>query len=54
VDLISHHETGSVITNYESQVEAAFAQCERLEIHHVKTGYVGMEPRVNRYDSDGR
>ena len=54
VDLISHHETGAVITNYESQVEAAFDQCERLGIHHVKTGYVGMEPRVNRYDAHGR
>ncbi len=54
VDLISHHETGSVITNYEAQVEAAYAQCERLGIHHVKSGYVGMEPRVNRYDADGK
>ena len=54
VDLISHHETGSIITNYEAQVEAAFAQCERLGIHHVKTGYVGMEPRVNRYDANGQ
>ena len=54
VDLISHHETGAVITNYEAQVEAAFAQCERLGIHHVKTGYVGMEPRVNRYDANGK
>ncbi len=54
VDLIAHHETGAVITNYEAQVEAAFAQCERLGIHHVKTGYVGMEPRVNRYDADGK
>ncbi len=54
VDLISHHETGSIITNYEAQVEEAFAQCERLGIHHVKTGYVGMEPRVNRYDANGQ
>jgi alpha-glucosidase len=54
VDLISHHETGAVITNYEAQVEAAFAQCERLGIHHVKSGYVGTEPRVNRYDANGR
>jgi alpha-glucosidase len=53
LDLIAHHETGAVITNYEAQVDAAFAQCERLGIHHVKTGYVGMEPRVNRYDADG-
>ena len=54
VDLISHHETGAVITNYEAQAEAAFALCERLGIHHVKTGYVGMEPRVNRYGETGR
>ena len=54
VDLISHHETGAIITNYEAQVEAAFAQCERLGIHHVKTGYVGMEPRVKRYDTNGQ
>jgi alpha-glucosidase len=54
VDLISHHETGAIITNYEAQVDAAFAQCERLGIHHVKTGYVGMEPRVNRYDTNGQ
>ncbi len=53
VDLIAHHETGAVITNYEAQVEAAFAECERLGIHHVKTGYVGMEPRVKRYDTNG-
>jgi alpha-glucosidase len=54
VDLISHHETGAIITNYEAQIEAAFAQCERLGIHHVKSGYVGMEPRVNRYDTNGQ
>ncbi len=54
VDLISHHETGAVITNYEAQVEAAFAQCERLGIHHLKTGYVGDEPRVKRYDANGQ
>lgn len=54
VDLIAHHETGAVITNYEAQMEAAFAQCQRLGIHHLKTGYVGTEPRVNRYDANGR
>lgn len=54
VDLISHHETGSIITNYEAQAEAAFAQLEKLGIHHLKTGYVGMEPRVNRYDANGK
>ncbi|NOS68567.1 MAG: glycoside hydrolase family 97 protein [Verrucomicrobia bacterium] len=54
VDLISHHETGSIITNYEAQAEAAFAQMEKLGIRHLKTGYVGMEPRVNRYDANGK
>lgn len=53
VDLIAHHETGAIITNYEAQVKDAFALCERLGIHHVKTGYVGMEPRVKRYDTNG-
>jgi alpha-glucosidase len=53
VGLIAHHETGAVIENYERQVEAAFAQCQRLGIHHVKSGYVGMEPRVIRRDADG-
>lgn len=54
VDLISHHETGSIITNYEAQAEAAFAQLEKLGIRHLKTGYVGIEPRVNRYDANGK
>ena len=54
IDLISHHETGSVIDNYERQMEAAYAQCERLGIHHVKSGYVGPDPRVKRYDADGK
>ncbi len=54
VDFIAHFETGAVITNFEAQADAAFAQCARLGIHHVKTGYVGMEPRVKRYDASGK
>ncbi len=54
IGLIAHHETGAVIENYERQVEAAFTQCQRLGIHHVKSGYVGMEPRVIRRDADGK
>lgn len=53
IDLISHHETGAIVDNYERQAEAAFAQCERLGIHHVKSGYVGDEPRVKRFDGKG-
>jgi alpha-glucosidase len=52
--LIGHHETGAIIDNYEHQAEAAFAQCERLGIHAVKTGYVGRNPAMNRYDADGK
>lgn len=54
VDLIAHHETGAIIDNYEKQAEAAYAQCERLGIHHVKSGYVGDEPRAKHYDADGK
>jgi len=53
VGLIAHHETGSIVENYERQAQAAFAQCQRLGIHHVKSGYVGMEPRVVRRGADG-
>jgi alpha-glucosidase len=40
VTLIGHHETSFGIDNYERQMEAAFALCERLGIKAVKTGYV--------------
>ena len=53
IDLISHHETGSIIDRYEQQMEAAYAQCERLGIRHIKSGYVGDDPRVKRYDDAG-
>lgn len=53
VGLIAHHETGAIVENYERQAMDAFAQCQRLGIHHVKSGYVGMEPRVVRQDADG-
>ncbi len=42
VAFIGHHETGGNIPQYEAQLEAAFALCERLGIHHVKTGYAGV------------
>lgn len=41
VDIIGHHETSSVVYKYDSLMDAAFAQCERLGIPAVKTGYVG-------------
>ena len=40
VRLIAHNETGGSATNYENQLEAAFALYQRLGIKSVKTGYV--------------
>jgi alpha-glucosidase len=42
VELIGHHETGGATQNYENQMEAAFALCQKNGIHCVKTGYVGQ------------
>ena len=41
VGLIAHNETSMGITNYERQLEDAFALYSRLGIDAVKTGYVG-------------
>lgn len=40
VMLIGHHETGGDVDNYESQIDSAFAFCQKYDIHVVKTGYV--------------
>ncbi|POY35008.1 alpha-glucosidase [Solitalea longa] len=45
VALISHHETGGNVANYESQLEDAFKLLEKNNIHAVKTGYVNK--RIN-------
>lgn len=39
--LILHHETGADIHGYEALVDSAFALCQELGIHAVKTGYAG-------------
>jgi alpha-glucosidase len=41
VIFISHHETGGNIPVYEKQMDSAFALCQRLNIHYLKTGYAG-------------
>jgi alpha-glucosidase len=41
VALIGHHETGADVTNYENQMDDAFAYYHNLGMHAVKTGYVG-------------
>lgn len=53
VRLIGHHETAAAITNYESQMEAAFALYQSLGINTVKTGYVGWGQSIRRYDEQG-
>ena len=40
VRLIGHHETGGAATNYENQLDSAFALYRRLGVNSVKTGYV--------------
>jgi alpha-glucosidase len=54
VKLIGHHETGAAVTNYESQMEAAFALYQSLGIDTVKTGYVGYGQGIQRYDEQGK
>lgn len=41
VQLIGHHETGGMTSNYENQMDSAFALYQRHGVHAVKTGYVG-------------
>ncbi|MEZ4887759.1 MAG: glycoside hydrolase family 97 protein [Chitinophagales bacterium] len=41
VELIMHHETSAAPRTYEQQLDTAFALMQSLDIHAVKTGYVG-------------
>ena len=54
IRLVGHHETGTQIDNYESQLDSAFAYCKRNRIRVVKTGYVNDgSQNIKRYDADG-
>ncbi len=53
VRLIGHHETSAAITNYENQMEDAFALYEANGIRAVKTGYVDDAGEMLRRDEDG-
>ena len=44
VSVISHHETGANIPNYERQLERTYRWLDSLGIHAVKTGYSGSLP----------
>ncbi len=41
VEIIMHHETSSTPRTYEQNIDTAFALMKHLDIHSVKTGYVG-------------
>lgn len=41
IELIMHHETASAPRAYEQQLDSAFSLMRDLDIHYVKTGYVG-------------
>ena len=55
IRLVGHHETGSQISNYESQLEQAFQYCKSNGIRVVKTGYVNDgSQNIKRLDKDGK
>lgn len=41
VDIIMHHETSSATSTYEQQMDTAYALMQSLDMHAVKSGYVG-------------
>lgn len=51
--LIGHHETSAAVSNYEDQLESAFALCRRMGINTVKTGYVGGGRGIKRRNKQG-
>jgi alpha-glucosidase len=51
VYLIGHHETSGAITNYEEQIEDAYALYQRLGIPAIKTGYVADGGEISRRDA---
>lgn len=50
VVLIGHHETGSNVTNYISQMDEAYDFYEKYGVPAVKTGYVGSIEGHYHYD----
>lgn len=41
VEIMMHHETSAAPRTYEQQLDTAYALMESLDLHSVKTGYVG-------------
>ena len=54
IRIVGHHETGTQIDNYESQLDSAFAYCQNRGIRVVKTGYVNDgSQNIKRFDENG-
>ena len=54
IRLVGHHETGTQIKNYESQLDDAFKYCQDHGIRVVKTGYVNDgSQNIKRIDHNG-
>jgi alpha-glucosidase len=53
VQLIGHHETAGAVTNYEAQMEDAFALYREHGVRVVKTGYVRPNGTIVRPSADG-
>ena len=53
VRLIGHHETSGGITNYEEQMQEAFAFYQRYGVTQVKTGYVAFGQNLKQKDAQG-
>ncbi len=55
IRIVGHHETGTQIENYESQLDSAFAYCQKNGIRVVKTGYVNDgSQNIKRTGEDGK
>jgi alpha-glucosidase len=53
VRLIGHHETSGDVSNYEAQMEDAFALYKKRGVRIVKTGYVADGGGIQRVDENG-
>ena len=51
--LIGHHETSGSITNYENQMQDAYAFYEKHGVSQIKTGYVADGGDIKRIDEHG-
>ncbi len=41
VEIIMHHETSGAYKNYENQLDTAYKLMQKLDLHAIKSGYVG-------------